>query len=215
MKTVQLSGSPRANVGKKDAKAVRNNGGVPCVLYGSGEQMYFSVRDVDMEKLIFSPDVYQIELDIDGKKTKAIIQELQMHPVTDKPLHVDFLELEDNKPVKLGIPVRLSGRSKGVLNGGRLQTIFRRLKVQGLPKDLPESVELDITPLRIGMSIRIRDIEIPGVQLLHAPDAVVVSVKTARGAVDDDLDEDEDEEAEGEEGAEEAKGEGENEENED
>ena len=125
MKTVQLSGSPRANVGKKDAKAVRNSGGVPCVLYGSGEQAYFSVRDVDMEKLIFSPDVYQIELDIDGKKTKAIIQELQMHPVTDKPLHVDFLELEDNKPVKLGIPVRITGRSKGVLNGGLLQFFFR------------------------------------------------------------------------------------------
>ncbi len=209
MKTVQLSGSPRANVGKKDAKAVRNSGGVPCVLYGSGEQTYFSVRDVDMEKLIFSPDVYQIEIDVDGTKKKAIIQELQMHPVTDKPMHVDFLELQDGKPVKIGIPVRITGRSKGVLNGGRLQAIFRRLNVEGLPKDLPEVVELDVTPLRIGMSIRIRDIEIPGVKLLHAADAVVVSVKMARGAVDEDDDEEETEEgAEGEtsEGSEENEG---------
>ena len=199
MKTVQLSGSPRASVGKKDAKAVRNSGRVPCVLYGTGEQTYFSVRDVDMEKLIFSPDVYQIEIDIDGTKKKAIIQELQMHPVTDKPMHVDFLELQDNKPVRIGIPVRITGRSKGVLNGGRLQAIFRRLNVEGLPKDLPEVVELDVTPLRIGMSIRIRDIEIPGLKILHADDAVVVSVKMARGAVVVD---DEDETEEGEEGAE-------------
>jgi large subunit ribosomal protein L25 len=152
-----------------------------------------------MEKLIFTPDVYQIEIDVEGTKKKAIIQELQMHPVTEKPMHVDFLELQDGKPVRIGIPIRITGRSKGVLNGGRLQAIFRRLNVEGLPKDLPEVVELDVTPLRIGMSIRIRDIEIPGLKILHADDAVVVSVKMARGAVDVD---DEDETEEGAEGAE-------------
>lgn len=184
MKTVQLSGSPRANVGKKDAKAVRNAGGVPCVLYGSGEQTYFSVRDVDIEKIVFSPDVFQVELDIDGTKKKGIIQELQIHPVTDKVLHVDFLELEDGKPVKLGIPITLSGRSKGVLNGGRLQQVFRRLKVKGLPKDIPAAVDIDITNLRIGDSRRVSDLDVPGVELLDAQNAVVVSVKMARGAVD-------------------------------
>ena len=206
MKTVQLSGSPRANVGKKDAKAVRNAGGVPCVLYGSGEQTYFSVRDVDIEKIVFSPDVFQVELDIDGTKKKGIIQELQIHPVTDKVLHVDFLELEDGKPVKLGIPITLSGRSKGVLNGGRLQQVFRRLKVKGLPKDIPAAVDIDITNLRIGDSRRVSDLEVPGVELLDAQNAVVVSVKMARGAVDLDEDEEEgtEEGAEGtEEGAEE------------
>lgn len=206
MKTVQLSGSPRASVGKKDAKAVRNAGGVPCVLYGSGEQTYFSVRDVDIEKIVFSPDVFQVELDIDGTKKKGIIQELQIHPVTDKVLHVDFLELEDGKPVRLGIPITLSGRSKGVLNGGRLQQVFRRLKVRGLPKDIPAAVDIDITNLKIGESRRISDLNVPGVELLDAQDAVVVSVKMARGAVD--LEEDEEggteEGAEGtEEGAEE------------
>ena len=191
MKTVQLSGSPRASVGKKDAKAVRNAGRVPCVLYGTGEQTYFSVRDVDMEKIVFSPDVYRIELDIEGTKKVAIIQELQIHPVKDTVHHVDFLELVDDKPIKIAIPVRLSGRSRGVLNGGRLQQVFRRLKVEGLPKDIPAAIDLDITPLRIGHSIRVSQIEIPGVKVLNAPNAVVVSVKMARGAVDTGDDEEE------------------------
>ncbi|PKR81488.1 50S ribosomal protein L25 [Brumimicrobium salinarum] len=196
MKTVQLSGSLRANVGKKDTKAVRKNGGVPCVLYGTGEQVCFSVRSVDIEKLIFSPNVYLIELDIDGKKRTGIIQDKQMHPLTDKPLHVDFLEVVEGKPIRVGIPIRVVGRSKGVLNGGRLLTVFRTLNVEGLPKDLPEEAEIDITPLRIGQSIRVRDIEMPGVKTLEDENAVVVSVKMARGAVDEEEDE-EDEEAEG------------------
>lgn len=203
MKTVQLSGSLRASVGKKDSKAVRNSGRVPCVLYGSGEQTCFSVRSVDVEKLIFSPNVYQIELDIDGTKKMAIIQANQMHPLTDKPMHVDFLELFDDKPVKVGIPIRVTGRSRGVLNGGRLMTIFRRLRVEGLPKDLPAEVEIDITPLRINQSIRVRDINMPGVKTLENENAVVVSVKMARGAVDADEEETE-EGAEGAEGGEEA-----------
>lgn len=194
MKTVQLSGSPRASVGKKDAKAVRNAGNVPCVLYGTGEQTTFAVKHTDLEKIIFSPDVYQIEIDIDGTTKKGIIQDLQMHPVTDKIQHVDFLELVDDKPVKVGIPVSVVGRSRGVLNGGRLQQVFRRIKVEGLPKDLPATVELDITPLRIGQAIRIGQIEIPGCKVLDPASAVAVSVKMARGAVND-ADEDEEEEA--------------------
>jgi large subunit ribosomal protein L25 len=195
MKTVQLSGSPRANVGKKDAKAVRNSGQVPCVLYGTGEQIYFSVRNIDIQKIVFSPDVYKIELDVEGTKKTAIIQELQMHPVKDTVQHVDFLELVDNKPVKVGIPVRTTGRSRGVLNGGRLQQVFRRLSVQALPADLPSEIEIDITPLRIGQSRRVRDIQIPGVTMLDPQDAVVVSVKMARGAVAD-VDTDNEEEGE-------------------
>ena len=199
MKTVQLSGSPRANVGKKDSKALRNEGRVPAVLYGSSEQIHLHVRDVDMEKIVFSPNVYKIELDIDGTKKNAIIQDIQIHPVTDKIVHVDFLELVDDKPVKVRIPVTLSGRSKGVLNGGRLQQIFRRLQVEGLPKDIPAAIDIDITELRIGQSRRVSDMDIPGVKILHASNSVVVSVKMARGAVDEDeLEEEEGEESEGE-----------------
>jgi len=199
MKTVQLSGSPRADVGKKGSKAVRNNGGVPCVLYGSGEQLCFSVRSVDIEKLIFSPNVYQIEIDVDETKKTAIIQDMQLDPVTDNPVHVDFLELSEGKPVKIGIPIRVVGRSKGVLNGGRLLTIFRKLNVEGLPKDLPDEVEVDVTPLRIGQSIRVADVDIPGVKPLEDERAVIVTIKMARGAVDEET-EDEEGEEEGEEG---------------
>ena len=197
MKKAQLSGSLRTNVGKKDAKAVRNAGRVPCVLYGAGEQTHFSVRSVDMEKLIFSPDIFRIELDIDGTKKMAIIQEKQMHPVTDKPRHIDFLELDDKKAVKVSLPVRTTGASIGVMNGGRLRQNYRMLKLFGLPGDLPEAVTIDIEKLRIGMSVRVKGLEIPNVTILEPADAVVVGVKRARGAVEDDA-----EDEEGEEGAE-------------
>ncbi len=200
MKKAQLSGSLRANVGKKDAKAVRNAGNVPCVLYGGGEQVHFSVRSVDLEKVIFSPDVYQIEIDIDGNKKMAIIQEKQMHPVTDKPRHVDFLELADDRPVKVKLPVRTTGASIGVMNGGKLRIPNRMLRVLGLPADLPESITVDISKLRIGQSVRIKGLEVPNVTFMEPADAVVVGVKMARGAANVDDGEEEGEEGAAEEG---------------
>jgi large subunit ribosomal protein L25 len=194
MKTAQLSGSARTNVGKKDAAAVRNAGMVPCVLYGQGEQTHFSVKRNDIEKLVFSPDVYKVELDIDGKKASAIIRELQQHPVKDNVLHVDFLELSDSKPVRVSLPVRLTGSSRGVMAGGKLLQVFRKLQCVGLAQDLPEAITLDISKLKIGKSIRVGSIEIPGVKFLDPASAVVVSVKMARGAIkpaDDDDDEEE------------------------
>ena len=198
MKKAQLSGSLRANVGKKDAKALRNAGLVPCVLYGTGEQTHFSVRSVDVEKLIFSPDVYQIELDLDGTKKMGIIQDLQMHPVKDKPVHIDFLELQDDKKVKVMLPLRTTGVAIGVINGGKLRQPYRKLKVLGLPADLPEAITVDITKLRIGNSVRISSLPTENIEFLDPQNAVVLSVKMARGAVDETEDE---EEVEGEEGA--------------
>jgi large subunit ribosomal protein L25 len=196
MKTAQLSGSLRANVGKKDAKALRNEGLVPCVLYGQGEQTHFAVKRVPLEKLVFSPDVYQIELDVDGKKTKAIIRELQQHPTKDTVQHVDFLELNDTKEVRVKLPVRLTGSSRGVMAGGKLMQVFRHMRCQGLPSALPEEIKIDISPMRIGHSFRVSNIEIPGVKILDPANAVVVAVKMARGAVKgSDADPDEDEEA--------------------
>ena len=195
MKTAQLSGSLRANVGKKDAAALRNAEMVPCVLYGQGEQTHFAVKRNDIEKIVFSPDVFQVELEIEGKKAKGIIRELQQHPTKGTVQHVDFLELNESKSVRVGLPVRLTGSSRGVMAGGKLMQTFRRLTVDGLPKDLPEAIVLDITKLKIGKSIRVSQIEIPGVKFLDPANAVVVAVKMARGAVkpaDDDDDEDED-----------------------
>lgn len=195
MKKAQLSGSARTNVGKKDAKAIRRAGNVPCVLYGSGTQTHFSVRSVDVEKIIFSPDVYQVEIDVDGTKKMAVIQDLQMHPVKDKPVHVDFLELDDKKPVKVSLPIRTVGAAPGVMNGGKLRMPNRMLRMLGLPADLPESVTVDISNLKIGGSIRVSEVNIEGVTFLEPADAVVVGVKMARGAVEAE----EEEEAEGEE----------------
>ena len=189
MKVAQLSGSPRANVGKKDAKALRDSGQVPCVLYGQGTQTHFSLPDIKVEKLVF-----KIVLDIDGKKTDAIIQEIQQNPITDKVMHIDFLELDAKKPVKVALPVRLTGASRGVLAGGRLMQVFRRLRVVGLPADLPEAIVIDITKLRIGQSIRVKDLENDGLAISEAKNAVVVAVKMARGASKAAETDDEDEE---------------------
>lgn len=194
MKKAQLSGSIRANVGKKDAKALRNAGLVPCVLYGTGEQIHFSVRSVDIEKLIFSPDVFQIELDLDGTKKMGIMQDLQMHPVKDKPLHIDFLELQDDKKVKVMLPLRTTGSPIGVMNGGKLRQPYRKLKVLGLPADLPEAIVVDITKLRIGHTVKINSLPAENIEFLDPQTAVVLSVKMARGAVE----EEEEEELEGE-----------------
>lgn len=194
MKKAQLSGSLRANVGKKDAKATRNAGRVPCVLYGSGEQTHFSVRQVDVEKLIFSPDVYQVELEIDGTKKMAIIQDLVLHPVKDTPVHVDFLELSDSKPAKVELPLRTKGAAIGVMNGGKLRQPYRKLKVIGLPGELPEAIEVDITKMRIGHQVRISDLAAANkVTFLDPANAVVLSIKMARGAVDAGSEEEEEE----------------------
>ncbi|MFN5149652.1 MAG: 50S ribosomal protein L25 [Flavobacteriia bacterium] len=194
MKTAQLSGSLRTNVGKKDAAALRNADMVPCVLYGQGEQTHFAVKRNDIDKIVFSPEVYQVELEIEGKKAKGIIRELQQHPIKDTIQHVDFLELSETKPVRVGLPVRLTGSSRGVMAGGKLMQVFRRLTVVALPQDIPDAITLDISKLKIGKSIRVGSIEIPGVKFLDPANAVVVSVKMARGAIkpaDDDDDEDE------------------------
>ena len=196
MKKAQLSGSIRTNVGKKDAKALRAADLVPCVLYGQGTQTHFSARKIDVEKLVFTPEVYQVELDIEGKKAVAIIQDIQQDPIKDSVRHVDFYELDENKAVKVGLPVRLTGASRGVLAGGKLLQVFRRLTVVGLPSALPDAITIDITKLRIGQSIRVGQIEANGLSFLEPANAVVVSVKMARGAVKgSDADDDEEEEA--------------------
>lgn len=198
MKTVSLSGSPRENVGKKDAKGLRSKGLVPCVLYGGKEQTHFSVDLINFSKYVYTADVYKFELDLGGNKVEAILKDLQFDPVSDRIIHADFLQIIDGKPLKMELPVHITGNAIGVRNGGRLSTNFRRIAVQGLPKDFPDAVEMDITKLRIGQALRIKDINIPNVTLLHNPEAVVVGVRTARGAVEDSGEEEGDESAEGE-----------------
>lgn len=191
MKEVSLSGSLRENVGKKDTKAIRKAERVPCVVYGTGQQHHFSVKHTDMEKLVYTPNVYVINIELGDKKAKAVIQDVQHHPVTDRIQHVDFIELQDDKKVKVNVPVVLEGRAPGVLNGGKLSQIFRKLKVYALPGELPDQITVDISKLRIGQSIRVRDLITDKLEILNAPSAVVCSVKMARGAVADDEEEEE------------------------
>jgi large subunit ribosomal protein L25 len=189
MKKVSLSGSLRENVGKKDAKAVRNAKRVPAVVYGSGKQTHISIKHTDLEKIIFNQDVFNVEIDVDGTKYSTIIQDMQQHPVTDKITHVDFLELAEDKKVKVNIPVVIEGRSPGVMNGGRLQQVFRKLTVLALPSALPEVIKVDVSALKIGNSVRVSALMTDDVQLLNAPNAVVVSVKMARGASEEEEEE--------------------------
>lgn len=192
MKTAQLSGSLRTNVGKTDAKALRDAERVPAVLYGTGEQVHFSVKRNDINKIVFSPDVYKIELDIEGKKANAIIRELQQHPVKDTIQHVDFYEVTDKKPIKIGLPVRLVGSARGVMAGGRMLQVYRKLSLVGLAKELPEAIEINVSDLRIGQSVRVKDVTIPGVTILDAANSVIVSIKKSRTSVSDDADDDDD-----------------------
>lgn len=192
MKEVSLSGSPRANVGKKDATKLRKEGQIPAVLYGGSDQTHFSINAVEFQKYIYSPDVFKFDLNVDGKKIQAVIQEVQFHPVTDEVLHVDFLELVDGKALKIKLPVRLLGSAIGVRNGGKASQNFRRLQVVGLPGALPDAIEVNIEKIRIGQSIRVKDIvAYEGLTFLDPANAVVFGVKTARGAVNTDEEEEE------------------------
>ncbi len=202
MKSFAINGSARSGVGKTDAKELRKAGLVPCVLYGGEKQLHFSLASVDLDKVIYTPDVYIIELDIDGEKHRAILKDVQFHPVTDNTLHVDFLELDENRPVLVHIPLKTIGIPLGVRNGGKLRINRRKLTIKALPSALPDNIELNIENLRIGHSIRIKDIK-GDFEFLHPENQIVVAVKMARGAADDDDEEDEDEEgAEGTEAAE-------------
>jgi large subunit ribosomal protein L25 len=180
MKSVSISGSSRTNVGKKDAKALRNAGMVPCVLYGGKEQKSFSVKYNDLLPLVYTPEVLTVDLNIDGSHYKALMQELQFHPINDKIMHIDFLEMFDNKPVVIDIPVHTTGNSIGVKAGGKLTLNVRKLKVRALPANLPDSIEIKIDDLDIGKSIRVAEIPAGNIELLDTPNMVVVTVKATR-----------------------------------
>jgi large subunit ribosomal protein L25 len=197
MKRVSMSGSHRENVGKKDAKAQRKAGKVICVLYGGEEQISFTL-DADLfNKIIFTPEVYIIDLEIGDKKYTALLQDVQYHPVSDRVLHADFLQVLEKKAIRVAMPVKITGTSPGVIAGGRLNLKKRKLNLKGLINDIPENIVVDISKIKIGDSIQVKNIEIKGIKVLDNPSNVILNVKTARGAA-----EDEDEDEEGEEGAE-------------
>lgn len=185
MKTVSLSGSPRESVGKKDAKKHRKAGEIPCVMYGGKEQYHFVVSEMGFHKLLFSPEVYIFNIEVNGTTHPAVIQDVQYHPVSDNILHVDFLEVLPEKPVVISVPVKVEGTAPGVLKGGKLISKTRKLKIKALMKDLPDYIMISIDPLDIGDSIKVKDLKHEGITFLDAPNNVIVGVRTARTVVEE------------------------------
>ena len=204
MKTLAISAKLRNGIGKTDSKALRNQGNVPCVLYGGEKQVCFYAHENDFRNLVHTPDVFIVELDIEGEKYRAIMQDLQFHPVTDKLLHLDFLQIFDDKEVTMTIPVHLEGMSIGIRNGGVLSFRRRKIITRAIPGNLPDYIEINIEDLDIGQSIFIRDLRVDKYSFLAADNAVVVGVRTARELIIEEEEEEELEEGEiteGEEGA--------------
>jgi len=203
MKTISIEGSARESLGKKEAKQARKNELVPCVMYGGGAQIHFTMSEKDFNKITYTPEVFNILITIDGTEHSTILRDSQFHPTTDKPVHADFLKLVAGSPVTVSMPVVLTGSSLGVKNGGRLQTPMRKLTLKGELANIPDNVEIDITDLRIGQSIKVGTLAIKGLEILDPASNVIVTVKTARGAIDEE-EEGEEEGAEGEATAEES-----------
>ncbi len=189
MKSVEIQGNERTNFGSKYAQLERKAGNVPCVIYGGEAPIHFSAPTLAFKGLVYTAEAKTAKVTVGGSTVEAVIQDLQFHPVTDQLMHIDFIQLVEGKPVTMDIPVVLHGQARGVLNGGKLKSVLRKLSVRAVPGKLPESVDLDINDLRIGKSIRVSDVKSEGFEILNASTAVIVTVKKARGAVDEDEDE--------------------------
>ncbi len=189
MKSIEIVGFKRANLGKKNAQQLRQDAMVPCVLYGGAEQVHFHVPMIMFRELVYSPNVYEAKISIDGTVHRAILQDYQMHPVSEVLLHADFLALQDGKEVKMEIPVKFVGASPGVLAGGTLVTKLRKLKVKALPENLPDFVEVDISDVELGKSIKVGRIEAANYRILSdklAPIATVTIPRGLRSQMEDD-----------------------------
>lgn len=185
MKTVSLSGSSRTSVGKKDAKAQRRAFQVPCVVYGGKEQIHFTADEKTLGKLMHTAAAHIFELNISGGVVRCIVQDVQYHPVTDRMLHVDFKEIVADKPVIIGVPIRITGTAPGVLRGGKLTKKMRKLVVKALVDHLPDEVVVSIDTLDIGQSIKVSDLQVEHVTFLDPASSVIVAVQTARTVIEE------------------------------
>lgn len=195
MKSVSISGSLRENVGKKDAKAQRSKGMIPCVIYGGKEQKMFVVDEREFKNLLYTPEVRYAEVNINGDVRKAIVQETQFHAITDKLMHVDFLEVVDGKPITIEIPFKVKGTSPGVLKGGLLKKRVRKLKVRGLLENIPEEITADISSMEINDMTKIADIHVDNLEIVDNPNKVVLQVIPTRGSAAATTEEETEEEA--------------------
>ncbi len=189
MKSIDIKGQSREGLGKKATRELRKSNGIPCVLYGVEKDAEglpkaktFCVTNEEVRNLVYSPDIYVVNLTIDGTAVKAILQDIQFHPVKDNILHMDFYQVTEDKPIVMNVPVKLNGLAAGVKAGGRLEQILRRVKVKALYTQMPEKIELDVTPLAIGKTIKVGDVDIEGLELVNPKEAVICGVMVTRSA---------------------------------
>lgn len=189
MKEITVSGQKRTDLGKKASKALRKSGYVPCNIYGEAKEngkpvaMAFASPMAELRKIVYTPHIYVINLNIDGESHTAILKELQFDPVSDALLHVDFLEVNDQKPITIGIPVKLVGLAQGVRDGGRMNLSIRKINVTAPYQQIPEHLDIDVTGLKIGKSIKVGDLKFEGLEMATSKDVVVCSVKMTRQAM--------------------------------
>ncbi len=189
MKEINVTGQKRENLGKKASKALRKEGLVPCNIYGLAEKdgkpaaMSFAIAMTELRKIIYTPHIYVINLVIDGESHTAILKDIQFHPVTDAVLHVDFLEVNDQKPITIGIPVKLTGLAQGVRDGGRMNLSIRKINVTAPYQQIPEHLEIDVTALKIGKSIKVGELSFEGLEIATSKEVIVCSIKMTRAAM--------------------------------
>ena len=187
MKSIEIKGTARTIAERSSEqaralKSIRKEKSVPCVIYGGKENIHFTVTNDNLRNLVYTPDIHLVNLDIDGKKITAILKDIQFHPVKDSILHVDFLEVFDNKPIVIEVPVKLEGLAEGVKAGGKLTLQSRKLKVKALYANVPEQLVVNVTNLGLGKSIQVKELSFDNLELLNAKDSVVCTVKLTRAA---------------------------------
>lgn len=182
MKTIQLKAAARAEYGKKAAKAARREGLIPCVIYGGGENVAFAIDAKAVKPLIYTPNSYIVELDIDGKIEKAVLRDVQYHPVREEILHIDFYRVQEGKPVSIAVPVRLSGTAEGVKVGGKLALSARKLVVSALAENLPDELVVDVTQLNVGQTIFVGDLKFDNLQFVSPATQAVCAVRVTRAS---------------------------------
>lgn len=182
MKTFELKGELRNDLGKKASKSLRTEERVPCVIYGGTENIHFSVIAKDLSKLLYTPEVYIVKVNLGSKACNVVLREIQLHPVTDKVLHVDFYQIFEDKAVVMEVPVKTEGFAEGVKAGGKLALVTRKLKVKALPKHLPGELVLNVETLGLGKSVKVKDLSFENFEIVNAKEVVVVQIKLTRAA---------------------------------
>jgi large subunit ribosomal protein L25 len=198
MRAITIEGTSRKEMGTTAAQQLRREEMVPCVIYGTGENIHFQTEEKSFKEILYTPEALLVVVNVDGKEHKCVVREAQFHPVTERLLHVDLYEFVEGKPITIQVPIKLVGNPRGVRNGGRLKVTLRKLTVKASLENMPGMIELDIEKLRIGDALRLQDVPADGFEIIGLPTRTILTIQTSRNAVLDADEEDEDGEGEGE-----------------